>query len=303
MLVELAVILILILANGVFAAAEIAIVSLRRSRLRQRVQERRRGATALVELRSRPERFLATVQVGITVVGTTAAAVGGADLAEHLEPLLRDVPVLADIADELALGIVVVALSYLSLVLGELVPKSLALRNGEGYALLLARPLQLLSRLAAPVVWVLTASSNLLLRPFSDRTDFMESRVSKAELQQLVEEATEVGEIDEEAGELASRALAFDQLTLGEVMIPRGRIDTISLRTTREEQRQAVLGARRSLAIAVDEHGAVSGMVTFEDLVEERPLDLDLRDELRRGRPELIEVVDPDQSRAELDEG
>jgi putative hemolysin len=316
----------------VFSAAEIAVVSLRRSRVRQLVDEQRVGARALVELRARPERFLATVQVGITVVGTTAAAFGGASLARHLEPTLRRIPGLEQGAEELALGIVVGALSYLSLVVGELVPKSLALRYGEGYALLIARPLQLLSRVVKPVVWLLTATSNLLLRPFSDRTDFLETRVSKEELQQMVEEAAETGELGEEAGELASRALAFDRLTLAEVMIPRNRIDAVSLRATPAEQRRSMLATRRTrtpiydanlddlagyvsakdvlvrvwkedqgidfaslvrpvkmfpetvpalevlrfmrrehvrVALAVDEHGAVSGMVTFEDLMEE----------------------------------
>lgn len=330
-LVELAIILVLILANGVFAAAEFAVVSLRGSRLQQLVQEGRAGARAVAELRAQPERFLATVQVGITVIGTTAAAVGGASLARHVEPMLRSIPGMEEGADEVALGVVVAGLSYLSLVLGELVPKSLALRHGEGYALLIARPLQLLSWAAKPVVRLLTASSNLLLRPFSDRTDFMETRVSKEELQQMVEEAAETGEVDEGAGELASRALAFDRLTLGQMMIPRNRIDTVSLRATPDQQRQALLAAPRSrtlvhangpddiigyvsardilarvwddkpldlaalvrpaklfpetvpaievlrfmrreharLAIAIDEHGAVSGMVTFEDLMEE----------------------------------
>jgi len=322
---------VLILANGVFAAAEIAVVSLRRSRLQQLVQEGRVGARAVAELRAQPERFLATVQVGITVVGTTAAAVGGASLARYLEPMLRSIPGMDGGADELALVVVVAVLSYLSLVLGELVPKSLALRKGEQYALLIARPLQILSWITKPVVWLLTASSNLLLRPFSDRTDFMETRISKAELQQMVEEAADAGEVDEGAGELASRALAFDRLTLVEVMIPRNRLDAVSLRATPEQQRKAMLAAPRSrtlvhddglddivgyvsardilarvwenkaidlaalvrpaklfpetvpaievlrfmrreharLAIAVDEHGAVSGMVTFEDLMEE----------------------------------
>ncbi|MCY1070582.1 hemolysin family protein [Nannocystis sp. RBIL2] len=323
--------MLLVLANGVFAAAEIAVVSLRPSRLRQLVDEGRHSAQAVAELRAEPERFLATVQVGITVVSTTAAAVGGADLARQLEPALRRIPGVEGSAPELALATVVIGVSYLSLVLGELVPKSLALRWGEGYALLIARPLHLLSRAARPVVWLLTASSNAILRPFSDRTDFMETRISKEELKQMVEEATETGEVAEEAGELASRALGFDRLPLGTVMIPRNRIDAVALRAPPEEQRRAILAARRSrtlvydpdpddivgyvsakdilartwdgravelgpllrpvkmfpetvpatevlqfmrreqarLAIAVDEHGAVSGMVTFEDLMEE----------------------------------
>jgi putative hemolysin len=318
-------------ANGVFAGSEIAIVSLRRTRLQQLVEDRRAGAVSLAALRAEPERFLATVQVGITVVGTTAAAFGGSTLARHLEPLIARIPWVAAEAEEIALGLVVAAVSYLSLVVGELVPKSLALRAGEAYALFVAKPLLGLSWLARPIVWLLTASSNLLLRPFSDRTNFMEARISKEELQQMVEEAGESGALHEHASEIASRALAFDKLSLGDVMIPRGRIDALPLRASSDRVRQFLLEEGRSripvydgsldnvvgyvsakdisalawegklivladllrpvkvfpetvpaievlrymrrehqrLVIAVDEHGALSGMVTFEDLIEE----------------------------------
>ena len=135
-LTELFVILALIVANGVFAGAEIAIVSLRRTRLQQLVEAGRVGAKTVAALRAEPERFFATVQVAITVVTTTAAAFGGARMAQHLEPLLRRCRSSGERADEVALAIVVVLVSFLSLVLGELVPKSLALRRGELYALL-----------------------------------------------------------------------------------------------------------------------------------------------------------------------
>ena len=128
-LTELFVILALIVANGVFAGAEIAIVSLRRTRVQQLVESSRAGARTVATLRAEPERFFATVQVGITVVTTTAAAFGGARHRAHLEPLLRPLPVIGGHnADAVALAIVVVLISFLSLVLGELVPKSLALR-------------------------------------------------------------------------------------------------------------------------------------------------------------------------------
>jgi putative hemolysin len=326
---ELIVILALVLANGVFAGAEIAIVSIRKTRVQQLVDEKRQGAEALAQLRARPEHFLATVQVGITVVGATAAAFGGATMARHLEPHL--VPYLGDHAEEVSLGLVVALVSSLSLVVGELVPKSLALRFNEGYALLIARPIQALSFLARPIVWLLTAASNVLLRPFRDRTNFMEARVSMEELQQMVEEAGETGALHEQASEIASRALEFDKLMLREVMVPRARIDALPLAASQEQVRRFLLEERRSrvpvyegsldnivgyvsakdivalvwegklfvlqdllrkvklfpetvqaievlrymrrehqrLAIAVDEHGTLSGMVTFEDLVEE----------------------------------
>ena len=328
-LTELIVILALIVVNGVLAGAEIAIVSLRHTRLQQLVDADRVGARTVASLRAQPERFFATVQIGITVVTTTAAAFGGARMSSHLEPLLR--PLFGGKADDVALAIVVVIVSFLSLVVGELVPKSLALRRGELYALLVAKPIAALSRIARPVVWFLTATSNLLLRPFSDRTNFTEARISKEELEQMVDEAAKTGAIHEHASELATRALDFDRLTLREVMLPRARIDALPIHATIDQIRRFLLEERRSrvpvydrslddivgyvsakdivslawdggpvvlsdllrgvkffpetvsaievlrfmqrerqrIAVALDEHGVVSGMVTFEDLVEE----------------------------------
>lgn len=330
-LTELFVILALIVANGVFAGAEIAIVSIRRTRLDQLVDEKKAGARTVAALRSQPERFLATVQIGITVVSTSAAAIGGSQVARHFEPILRPLPIPVGYVDDVALALVVAGVSYLSLVIGELVPKSLALRYGEIYALIIAKPLELLSYAAKPLVWLLTVSSNLVLRPFKDRTTFLEARVSKEELQQLVEEAAEAGTIHAQASELAARALQFDQLKLRDVMIPRSGIDALPVNAGRDEIRRFMLEERRSripvyqgsldnvigyvsakdivalawegklivlpdllrqvkvfpetqpaidvlrfmqrehqrIAIAVDEHGILSGIVTFEDMVEE----------------------------------
>jgi putative hemolysin len=331
LLAEIAVIFALVLINGALSGAEIAVVSVRRTRLQQLLDEGRLGAQALTSLRALPEVFLATVQVGITLVGTTAAAIGGSNIARDLAGLLEHLPWVGSRADTIALVFVVLSISYLSLVLGELVPKSLALRFNETYALLMARPLLALAWLARPVVWFLTASSNVVLRPFADRTNFMEARISKEELQQMVEEAGETGALHEHASEIASRALEFDRLQLKEAMIPRNRVDALPIQATPEQVRRFLLEERRSrvpvyegsldnvigyvsakdivalawegklfvlqdllrpvkvfpetvqaievlrymrrehqrLAIAVDEHGMVSGMVTFEDLMEE----------------------------------
>jgi putative hemolysin len=315
----------------VFAGAEIAIVSLRRTRVAQLVEEKRIGAQTVATLRAEPERFIATVQIGITVISTSAAAFGGSQMARHLVPLVAHLPFVGRHADDVAFVLVVALVSYLSLVLGELVPKSLALRYGEGYALVIAKPMSALSYVAKPLVWFLTASSNLILRPLSDRTNFMEARVSKEEIEQMVDEAARTGAIHEHASELASRALHFDQLSIEDVMIPRARMDGLPRTASPEEVRRFLLEERRSrvpvydgsldnvvgyvsakdvvslawegklfvlddllrpvklfpetlpaiellrymrrerqrIAVAVDEHGIVSGMVTFEDLVEE----------------------------------
>src|SRR5688500_11697302 len=166
MLTECLVILALTLANGFFAGAEIAVVSLRKSRLQQLAEEGHRSALAVFALRQHPERFLATVQIGITVVTATAAAFGGASISVRLEPALQRLGVPEAYAGDLALGIVVISVSYLSIVVGELVPKSLALRSAERYAMLVGRLLLGLSWVARPLVWFLTASSNVLLKPF-----------------------------------------------------------------------------------------------------------------------------------------
>ena len=268
-LTELFVILALIAVNGVFAGAEIAIVSLRRTRVQQLVDSSRAGARTVATLRAEPERFFATVQVGITVVTTTAAAFGGARIARNLEPLLRPLPVVGGHnADAVALVIVVVLISFLSLVLGELVPKSLALRRSERYALLVAKPLAVLSRIARPIVWLLTATSNLVLRPFSDRTNFSEARISKEELEQMVDEAAKTGAIHEHASELASRALDFDRLVLRDVMLPRARIDALPMRATMDQIRRFLLEERRSRIPVYDRSlDDIVGYVSAKDIV------------------------------------
>jgi putative hemolysin len=320
-----------VVANGVFAGAEIAVISLRKTRLAQLVEEGRGSARAVKRLRDDPERFLATVQVGITIVGATAAAFGGAALAGRLAPWLARVPFLRAQAEPVALALVVALVSYLSLVLGELVPKSMALRAPERYALLLGRPLLALSALARPVVWLLTASSNLVLRPFGDRTTFTEARLSVEEIEQLVDEAGRAGALDAPTAEITSRALAFRDLTAGDVMVPRSRIVALPKDASPDDLKRRLLEEGRSrmpvydgsldeivgyvvakdlaamawerqllvlhdlirpvlfvpesaravhvlrelqrrrtqLAVVVDEHGGVAGLLTLEDLVEE----------------------------------
>jgi putative hemolysin len=234
----------LILLNGVFSGAEIAVLSLRKTRLAELVDEGNRSAGWVLSLRQNPERFLATVQVGITVVGATAAAFGGSSVAARLQPLLE--PLVGERAEQLSLVIVVAGVSYLSLVLGELVPKSLALRAAESYALLIARPLAWLSWVTQPMVWLLTLSSNLVLRLFGDKTSFSESRLSSEELQQLVEEAASTGVVHESAGDIASRALAFSELDAATVMVPRSRMVAVSAKASLDELAEVAVNSGHS---------------------------------------------------------
>src|SRR5512143_3073131 len=158
----------LLMANGLFAGAEIAVLSVRQTRLREFIRRRDRRALAVMALRDAPERFLATVQIAMTTIGTTAAAIGGARLEHELEPQFRAIGLGAGTS----LAAVIVLVTFLELVIGELVPKSLALRYSDRYSFFVARPLLWLSSMMRPLVWILTGVSNLFLRFFGDRTTF-----------------------------------------------------------------------------------------------------------------------------------
>jgi putative hemolysin len=294
---ELVIIFVLVLASAVLAGAEIAVIAVRKSRLAELVGRGSRGAQAVRQLREQPERFLATVQVGITVIGATAAAFGGRALGAELETWLRQVPWLAAHARSLSLGLVVVLISYLSVVLGELVPKSLALRAAEPYALMVGRPLWVLSSLARPLVWLLGKSSNLVLRLFKDRTTFTETRLSPTELSILVDEATRDGSLHPGAAEIARRAIDFGDIVVADVMVPRTNIVALSADSTHDDIRRVMLEAGHSyLPIYGDSLDDLRGLLARDDVLAlawERPLII-LDDLLRPPLfvPETMHAVD-----------
>ncbi len=238
---EILIIVALVIANGVLAGAEIAVISVRPGRLRELIEGGSRAARATLALREHPERFFATVQVGITVVSATAGAFGGATFANDFAPLLERIEFIAPWAHQIALAVVVTLISYLSLVLGELVPKSLALKGAERYALLVARPLLALSLVMRPLIWFLTVSSNVVLRPFKDQTSFVESRISTEELVEMVSQATHSGTLNPDAGQIAARALDLPSLVASDVMVPRTSVVSIARGASREELRRVLL--------------------------------------------------------------
>jgi putative hemolysin len=249
-----------VLANGVFSGAEIAILSVRKSRLSELVAQGSTRARAVADLRETPERFLATVQVGITVIGSAAAAFGGASIGKELAETFTRLG-FGRYAEEAGIGVVVASVSFLSLVLGELVPKSLGLRYSEPYALTIAKPLGVVAQITRPLVWGLTFSSNAFLRLFGDETSFTEARLSREELSLLVKEATTHGTLDRDAGEIASRAFDFSNLTARDVMVPRSQAIFLDLAANDAELR-ALLGAQRHQRYPVFE-GAVDNIVGY----------------------------------------
>lgn len=262
MLSGLLVVLALMLLNGVFAGAEIAVLSVRKTRLAELVESKARGASAVQWLRHEPERFLATVQVGITVVGTSAAAIGGERMAGAFERWLSGrAPWLGPHASGIGLLLVVVLITFLEIVVGELVPKSLALRSAERYALLVGPVLRAMASVTRPIVWLLTTVSNAVLGLFGDHTSFTEARLSPEEIQELVEEAARVGSLDAKTGEIASRALEFRELTAADVMVPRGAIVAVS-RDADAQEIKRVLSVRRFARLPVFE-GAPDNFIGY----------------------------------------
>lgn len=260
----------LILANGLFAAAEIAVVSVRKSRIRTLVEEGSASARKVESLHKNVESFLATVQVGITLVGALAAAIGGNRAAGPLAKLLSETAggVLAPIATELSIAIIVISYTFLSVVLGELVPKSLAMRHAEPVALRLSGMLLALRWLARPAVWSFTSAANLVLRPFKDRTTFAESRMTMQELRLLVEEAAEAGAIEEPRAEIIGRAVDFGELTAADVLVPRSRIVAVERSVSLEELRRVLLEeGHNRLPVIEGSLDAVVGYITVRDVL------------------------------------
>ena len=178
---ELGIIALLVVLNGILVAAEIALVTVRRSRLQQLIEEGRAGAKRVDRLISEPGRFLAVLQLGITFVGFLAAAFAGASISRSLETWLAGFPALASQAGLIALLIVTLGVAFVTAIFGELVPKTLALAHAERYALLFARPVEVLGRIFAPVVWVLNGITMRITRMLGV-TDFERDRLSSEEL-------------------------------------------------------------------------------------------------------------------------
>jgi putative hemolysin len=224
---ELIFIVLAILLNGFFAAAEIALVSARISRLASLQVP---GAAVAMRLKESPETFLATVQIGITLVGTLASAVGGATAVEALTPMLLQLG-LNQAAQPMALGLVVVALTYFSLILGELAPKAIALQNPERLATFVARPIYALSRISAGLVRVLTASTNAVLRLVGLGAVRESPFISEEEVRYLVREGASKGIFEKTEEELVHNVFEFADATVREVMVPRHNIQGIDVMT------------------------------------------------------------------------
>jgi putative hemolysin len=275
---ELLIIVLLIVVNGFFAMSELAVVSARRARLQMLAEDGHPGAKVALQLAAEPGRFLSSVQVGITLIGILAGAFGGATLAQELEHYLGTVPKLAPYANVLALGVVVVGIAYLSLILGELVPKQLALRNAERIAVIVARPMRGLAWLMAPLVYLLDISARAGLWLLGGQGGTPQI-VTDEEIKTLVAEATEAGVVAHAEQAMIVSVMRLADRPVQAIMTPRPDIVWLDLDDSAEQLRHLLRESGYSRFLVgrgqIDE---VLGVVQARDLLnqwlEGRPLDV-----------------------------
>lgn len=264
--IETVIIVLLVLANGVFAMAEIAIVSVRKARFRKLAEQGNAHARAALDLADRPNRFLGTVQVAITLIGILAGAFGGATLARTLTDALQATPVLGAYAEAIGIGAVVLGITLLSVVLGELVPKRIAMSNPLGVALALARPMRRLSLLASPVVRFLGAATDFVLRLFGIAPK-AEPPVTEEEVRTLIEQGQRAGVFFRTEKELVERALVLDTLRAGDIMTPRARIVWLDVADGDEVNcRKMVAGAHSYFPVYEGHRDEVLGLISVKAL-------------------------------------
>ncbi|MFQ5586169.1 MAG: hemolysin family protein [Thermodesulfobacteriota bacterium] len=333
LILEAAIIFILILLNGLFSGSEIAIISARRGVIDKLEKEGNRSAKTVNKLKEKPDNFLATVQIGVTVVGTLASVVGGVIAIELLKPAIQAIPIppVQALAEPISIGIVVAIISYALLIIGELVPKSIALRSPERTACLTARPINLLSRLSSAPVRILTASTHFVLRLFGIKDTTERVFISEEEIKYFMKEGRMKGIFEETEEALIHGVFEFADTTVREVMVPKPKMSAIEISTPPEEALKFIVETgfsrypvyrenienisgtiynkdvfrvleeksplviqelmrspyfvpdsilisrllremqrrRVHMAIVIDEHGNVDGLVTIEDLLEE----------------------------------
>ena len=239
---ELLVILILIVVNGFFSCSEFAIISIRKSRIAQLVAAGDERARILDEQRKDPHRLLAIVQIGVTVVGSTASAVGGIIAAEHLKPVLLATPyeLVRNAAEPLSITVVVVIISYLSLILGELVPKTIGLQYADAVALRVAKPINVLEKIGSVAVSFLTVSSKTVLWLMRINVEGR-AFITREEVQHIVAEGHETGVFSAAESEYIRNIFDFTHTSVREVMVPRTRMAALDLDMPREEMLRFIL--------------------------------------------------------------
>lgn len=276
---EIFIILVLILGNGMLAMSEIAIITARKVRLQQQVEKGSSRAGIALDLANTPGRFLSTVQIGITTIGILAGVYGGATIAASLEVTFGEFNVLAAYARPVSMGVVVVVVTYLTVIFGELVPKKIALSNPERIAALVAPSIRLLSRIGAPVVSVMDASARLVLWLLGVRK-IEDTGVTEEEIRMLIDLGTETGEIQPIEDEIVDQVFRLGDMRAISLATPRPEIIWLDLLSSNDSIRNTVSNSRYSrypvCSGSLDEvKGSVRAKDMLDDCLNEKPINLE----------------------------
>lgn len=258
---------VLIIANGIFAMAEMAVVSSRKARLQMKSDEGNKGAKTAIDLVNSPNQFLSTIQIGITLIGVVMGAFGGAEIAEKLEMPLQRISWLAPHATIVSFGIVVIGITYLSLVFGELVPKRIALNHAESIAAALAPAMKSLSVLTSPAVNFLSLSTNLVLKLFGFQIS-KEAGITEEEVRLMIEEGTQSGVFEPTEQKMVERIFRLGDLPVSALMTPRPDIVWLDPNDDFKDIRDEIMTTSHShYPVAEGQIDRIIGLVYSKDLL------------------------------------
>jgi putative hemolysin len=266
-LVEIVIILVLIIINGIFAMAEFAMVSAKKTRLQQRADEGDARAAAALEIANEPTRFLSTIQIGITLIGILAGAFGGATVAKGIAAYFNEFTLLAPYSDILSITLVVIVITYLTLIFGELVPKHLALNNAENIASSFAKPMHLLSVIASPLVFILSHSTESVLRILRVH-ESAEPPVTEEEIKILLEEGTEAGVFEKSELNMVEGVFELGERRVESLMTHRSDVIALDLNDPAEENlRKMTRSGRSHFPVYEGNLDTIIGMVSVKDVL------------------------------------
>ena len=268
MLTEILIVVALTVVNGLLSMSELAVVSSRPARLKVLSDQGNRGATTALRLAEDPGRFLSSVQIGITLVGVLSGAFSGATLGARLSEWLAGHGFSQSVSDTLGVGAVVVIITYLSLILGELVPKQIALRDPEKVAARVAPTMSMMAKIGAPIVFLLDVSGKAVLRLLGQKGE-SEEKVTEEEVRTIIAEAETAGVLERDEREMISGVMRLADRSARALMTPRREVETVDLSDDLEEIRTQLRETRRSrLPVHDGESDAIIGVLIVKELLE-----------------------------------
>ena len=263
---EILVVLFLILLNGIFSMSEIALISSRKNRLETAAKKGNKNAKAALELANSPNTFLSTVQIGITLIGILTGIFSGDKITTDVEKFISSFEILKPYANSIAVGIVVVVLTFFSLVLGELLPKRIGLNHPEGISKVVAIPMKIMSKITKPFIWLLTISTEFLLKVLQIKPS-ADGKVTEEEIKAIIKEGTEVGEVQEIEQDIVERVFHIGDRRINSLMTHRNAVVYLSYSDSKEVIKNKVLNSLHSYyPVCENNLDEVVGIVTLKEL-------------------------------------